>query len=438
MQRLITVLPLIYAAGLAVAQPYLPDWSAVGVGMPAEVYALTEFDDGTGPALYAGGAFLNFSNFMPANYIGKWDGVNWSGLSSGLNGGVSALAVYDDGSGDALYAGGAFTVAGGAVANRVAKWDGSTWSALGTGIAGGTTPRVFALTVFNDGSGDALYAGGRFNNAGGAAATTIAKWDGSSWSALGSGMNVEVRALCVYNNALYAGGLFTTAGGTPANYLARWNGSTWSAVGVGTNGFVRALAVYNDGSGNALYVGGHFTSAGGAPASSIAKWDGSTFSALGAGVVPGGFAPGVRALLTFNDGSPAGTCLYAGGDFATAGGVSVNNIARWDGAAWTALDAGVNHIIEGLGSSGLSGRPALYAGGWFTTAGPIPADRVARWACDCPIDFAPPYCHLDFFDVQAFLNLAATGSVQVDLNADGIFDYFDVQAFLMMFTSGCP
>lgn len=438
MMRTIGSLLLTCTAGQAIGQVYTADWSPVGVGMPTEVYALAEFDDGTGPALYAGGAFSNFSNFMPANNIGKWDGSNWSSLGSGLNGRVLALTVYDDGSGDALYAGGAFTVAGGATANRVAKWNGSAWSPLGSGIGGGTTPRVFALTVFNDGSGDALYAGGRFNSAGGSAATTIAKWNGTSWSALGSGTNVEIWALCAYNGSLYAGGLFTTAGGTPANYLARWNGTTWSPVGVGTNGVVRALTVHNDGTGNALYVGGHFTTAGGIPAASIAKWNGSTFSPLGSGVVPGTFAPGVRALLAFDDGSPAGTALYAGGDFSTAGGVSVNNIARWNGTAWSALDTGTNNIIEGLGSSGLSGRPALYAGGWFTAAGPVSADRVARWACDCPIDFAPPYCWLDFFDVQAFLSLAATGSPLVDLNADGIFDFFDVQAFLMMFTSGCP
>lgn len=438
MKRCVGGFALVSIAGLAAAQPYTANWSATGVGMPTELYALAEFDDGSGPALYAGGAFTSFNNLTPANYIGKWDGTSWSGLGSGLNGSVTALAVFDDGGGDALYAGGSFTVAGGSTANRVAKWDGSTWSALGTGIGGGGVPRVFALTVFNDGSGDALYAGGRFNNAGGAAATTIAKWNGSSWSALGSGTNVEIRALCVYNNALYAGGLFTTAGGAPANYLARWNGSSWSNVGVGTNGFVRALAVYNDGGGNALYVGGHFTTAGGSPASSIARWNGATFSALGSGVVPGTFAPGVRALLAFDDGSPTGTTLYAAGDFATAGGVSVNNVARWDGTAWSALDNGTNHIIEALGSSSLSGRPSLYAGGWFTTAGPVAADRVAQWTCDCPIDLAPPYCWLDFFDLQAFLSLAAGGSPLVDLNADGIFDFFDVQAFLQMFTTGCP
>jgi hypothetical protein len=44
--------------------------------------------------------------------------------------------------------------------------------------------------------------------------------------------------------ALYAGGLFDDAGGAPASHVARWNGSSWSQVGVGTTGTVHALTVF--------------------------------------------------------------------------------------------------------------------------------------------------------------------------------------------------
>ena len=66
--------------------------------------------------------------------------------------------------------------------------------------------------------------------------TNIAKWNGSSWSALGSGMgrgDIGVIALAVSGSDLYAGGYFTTAGGSAANYIAKWNGSSWSRAGVG-------------------------------------------------------------------------------------------------------------------------------------------------------------------------------------------------------------
>ena len=71
-------------------------------------------------------------------------------------------------------------------------------------------------------------------SAGGVAANYIAKWDGSTWSALGSGMMVIVDALAMDGAGnLYAGGFFAFAGGVAANNIAKWNGSTWSALGSG-------------------------------------------------------------------------------------------------------------------------------------------------------------------------------------------------------------
>ena len=51
-------------------------------------------------------------------------------------------------------------------------------------------------------------------------ATQIAKWNGSTWSALGSGMDGGVAALAVSGTNLYAGGSFTTAGGKVSAYVA--------------------------------------------------------------------------------------------------------------------------------------------------------------------------------------------------------------------------
>ena len=109
--------------------------------------------------------------------------------------------------------GGWFTTAGGGAANYIAKWDGRSWTALGSGM----DDYVFALAVL----GSDLYAGGFFTTAGGSVALGIAKWNGSSWTALGSGMNSEVHALAISGNDLYAGGSFTTAGGKASGYIAR-------------------------------------------------------------------------------------------------------------------------------------------------------------------------------------------------------------------------
>src|SRR5207244_4899063 len=101
------------------------------------VDALTSFDDGSGPALYAGGNFTSAGG-LPARNLARWNGTTWSTLGSGANGVVNALTVFDDGSGSgpALYATGSFTSVSGVAAHGIAKWNGSTWSALGSGLEG--------------------------------------------------------------------------------------------------------------------------------------------------------------------------------------------------------------------------------------------------------------------------------------------------------------
>jgi hypothetical protein len=273
--------------------------------------------------------------------------ANWISFGEypGVNYYVDALAV----SGTNLFVGGDFTSAGGAPANYVAEWNGSSWSALGSGFDG----EVDALAV----SGTNLFAGGAYE---------VAEWNGSSWTVLGSGdPYLFINALAVLGTNLYAGGEITTVNGVSATGIAEWNGSSWSALGSGVttgdeDGSVAALAV----SGTNLFVGGTFNAAGGVSANCVAEWNGSSWSALGPGV---GYS--VKALAV------SGTNLFAGGTFTTAGGISANYIAEWDGSSWSALESGMNDYVYALAVSGTN----LFAGGTFTTAGGISANYIAEW-----------------------------------------------------------
>ncbi len=132
---------------------------------------------------------------------------------------------------------------------------------------------VNALAVI----GTDVYVGGDFTQAGNTPYGYVAKWNGRSWSALGSGVNDIVYALTVIGTDVYVGGMFTTADGAPANHVARWSSTSWSALGLGTNGTVFCLTTR----GSNLYVGGSFSAAGGLAANNIARWDGSNWSARG-------------------------------------------------------------------------------------------------------------------------------------------------------------
>ena len=441
-------------------------WSSVGLGMNGVVRALAFDEEGN---LYAGGDFTTAGG-SPADHVARWDGFAWSSVGAGTNGAVMALALDADGN---LYAGGGFTTAGGSPAAYIAMWNGAVWSSFGDGLmssatavavdstgvvyAGGwfwsaafpsigrwdgtawlplgtglnshffQTGQYKGLNVLAIDQANRLYAGGSFTIAGGVAAQGVARWEGSSWSAVGNGNGVSgtgYTALVDQNMDLIAGGDFDTVGGVVANGIAKWNDSGWTAmrpfpaegslidtclavvesnsgnlyaarrsfnIYVGTPSFVERWnssswsavgqtsiygTVYSlvaDQDGN-LYAGGAFASMNGVTASNIAMWDGASWSALGEGLSGTGY-PIAKALTLDYEGN-----LYAAGTFTMAGGVPVNNIAKWDGVTWSDVDGGLSGgsspsatalIIDENGN--------LYVGGAFTMAGSVPVSGVAKW-----------------------------------------------------------
>ncbi len=327
-------------------------WSPVGSGMVGNVHALAAI----GTNVYAGGT-LAMAGTNTAGRIVQWNGNGWSALGSGIGVGYISDAVYAlAGGGSNLFAGGVFTTAGGYPANRIARWNGSTWSALGSGMVG----RVYALAVLDTN----LYAGGEFTSAGGSTANRIARWTGSAWFPLGLGLSSNVYALAASGGNLYVGGEFiraTNTGGTAVtvNRVARWNGSAWFAMGTGMNSNVYALAVL----GGDVYAAGAFTSAGGNETSHVARWNGTSWSPVG-----GGVNNVARALAV------CGNDLYVGGEFTAASGNAAGYIAKWDGSGWSALGSGMNAWVYALAVSGCD----LFAGGIFTAAGGKVSAYVAQ------------------------------------------------------------
>jgi len=328
-------------------------WSALNSGMNGEVSGLTTY----GSDLIACGDFITAGG-SSANFIAGWNGSSWSSLGSGMIYIVHALTVYE---GD-LMAGGSFTFAGGVNARHIAKWNGNSWAQVGSGM----NSYVLALTVY----GGELIAGGQFTEADYASALYIAKWNGTSWAPLSSGMNFRVHALTVYEGELIAGGSFITAGGVSAKYIARWNGSSWAPLGSGLDSTVTTLFVH----GSELIAGGYFTTAGGISANRIARWNGSSWAPLGGGIGGGKPYSYVSTLTGY------GSDLIAGGNFTTAGGVSANRIARWNGSSWSPLGNGMGGGNPYTFVSALSvyGND-LIAGGNFITAGGVSANKIARW-----------------------------------------------------------
>jgi Secretion system C-terminal sorting domain/Carboxypeptidase regulatory-like domain len=232
-------------------------WQAIAGGTDGEVLALLAF----GGNLIAGGDFGNVGN-----NIASWNGTSWSALGSGLHSGsgdrVSALTVHAG----YLVAGGRFENSGTTSISNVGWWNGSTWNAYNSSVF---DERVFAVKSFNG----ELYVGGNFQNVGSVTARYIVKWTGSAWQEPGQGLyDGNVNALEVYKGSLIVGGNFRETGtGLFVDRIARWDGTNWHRMLTGMNDRVQALYTYTGGD-SLLYSGGEFTSAGGKWSYFIASW----------------------------------------------------------------------------------------------------------------------------------------------------------------------
>jgi hypothetical protein len=194
-----------------------------------------------------------------------------------------------------------------------------------------------------------------------------AQWsiDGGAWQNSGAkitGLTAGSHTLAFKAIAGWTGpaseSIQITAGDTIQ--LERTYYPAWQTMGPGTNGFVRAVAAIGD----IAYVGGEFTTAGGVTVNYVAKWDGSNWSPLGAGM-----NGAVWALEVHNG------VLYAGGDFTMAGDANANYVAKWDGTSWSSIGSGLDGAVFAMTFMG----DVLYVGGAFYHAGTKLAVRIARW-----------------------------------------------------------
>jgi len=278
-----------------------------------------------GGKLFVGGQFTNAGGNANADFLAVWNGSAWKpfcnavGPGPAFGGSVLALQVI----GNTLYVGGAFqNGAGLPAADYLLACD------LTTGASSSTVPHdgdmsgsVYALTADHSGT---LYAGGQFSNlAGNLAIDHIGAYSAGSWHPMGSGpspgggsIDSYVRALASDGTNVYVGSDSTSIGGVSgANHVAKWNGSSWSAMGsnyFSTLTYIYALAV----DGPLVFAGGSFQNASGDPmADQIAYWNGSAWHHLGSnGSGNGPFIGNTAALAT------RGARVFAGGNFTSAGG----------------------------------------------------------------------------------------------------------------------
>ena len=315
--------------------------------------------DVTSMAVYNDRLFVT-GNIFNYDAIAQWDGTSWSTVGAGLKNqygdrgvGHSLLAF-----GGYLYLSGDYAQSGGTSFAGLGRWDGTSWSSLGTSVSS----RGSGLLCTYQGDVVASGAGNRFG-----------RWNGSSWISLDDGQYSDPRAMLQWGDRLLAIASYLTLPAYPlTDQILQFDGASWSPlVGswspgtmAGVDGFLTSGVTWHGRLvvGNAFKLGAqdHFEAS-----SPIAAWDGTAWASIG----PAGNA-GVNAITIWNDSLVVG--MYG----SSIGGVPAKHIARWDGTSWKQIGAGFTYrVVYGL--TVYDGQ--LIATGQMSAVGDTSVRGVARW-----------------------------------------------------------
>ncbi|MFN7315762.1 MAG: hypothetical protein ACK5ZG_02270 [Phycisphaerae bacterium] len=337
--------------------------------------ATTWDPDGPGPAaqlLVLAGRVLHAGN-TPSWIVTTWNGTSFQpltpgpiGASSACNPGslcaisdINALTVFQ---GDLVIAG-QFSVGNSFNSElNIARWTGTQWEAVGTGLAPdvnrGLPFRILSLGVWQN--------------------TLIAACsDGSYiltngvWTRFGPRRVDDVRDYAVFNGDLFR------AGALPGSFVSqeaveRWNGTAWEGVwDTSVVGFGYDLFEFN----NQLHVVAR-NSIGSFITSAVFRWlGGSTWEPVG---------PAINGIA--DNAEVFGSEIYVTGQFAgDLSGTLATNIMRLDAAAQTWQPIGP--ALPRTSSPGIAGivndiavfDNKLFVVGDFTLAGETSTSNVIAW-----------------------------------------------------------
>jgi hypothetical protein len=299
--------------------------------------ALSAAWGGAGRGVYIGGNFMRAGDSSFTQHIAQWYGGRYIPLAYGLDGPVNTLAI------DAqfLYIGGSFSRAFQSSTSvfrsgPILKWDTSQSLYLPLFSCGESSTRdgppligtgVVSSISLHDGG---VAFAGRFSSICSKPAGSMAFVSKSGDLALFKGgvSGGHVASLASLGTDLYVGGSFTHVGAVSAPGIARWDGSSWNALGGGVaRGAVQAIAV----TGSTVFIAGNFDSVDGGRlrASGVAAWVDFRWKTLSAGIVG-----------TVHSLSVVAPCLVVGGSFRVTGSSSTLGLARLCGGTdgyWEAM-----------------------------------------------------------------------------------------------------
>jgi hypothetical protein len=351
------------------------EWEAIGIGTDAGPGTMVNEIVVHNGLIYVGGYFTQMNGQTIGNLAvydpsgsGSWSSIGTFGHSDPEFINVFALHVF----GDDLYVGGEFqTITKGGTeleVQHLARYDitDGDWHRVGTYTSSDPSdiPFMDGTVMAIDGNDTELVFSGMFSQLEEESEVVVVNGivrynpaGSGTWTSLSPGVGEsDFPSTATYGDGvLYVAGDFYTDFDLTTRIKAySIQGNTWTSIGGVFNNSVIDLKYHN----GALFVTGDFTQVGEVTTAGIAKYDpvGGAWSTFGTGVTSfdGAFSGAVSLGFAENK-------LIVGGIATAAGGVPVNNIARWSQV-----------FGDGGGDGGGGGDdPALP--GAFTVSSTVPA-----------------------------------------------------------------
>jgi hypothetical protein len=242
-----------------------------------------------------------FPYYLNLLYAFRWDGTTLTKTRSYYD----TEADIDTAGPGIIYQGAIFTGGIGIKSlrgTRLRYYDGVEWQTVSV------DDDIRALEIID---GD-LYAVGEFTSIEGVAAPSVARFDGATWTAFGSGLPATAETIAWTGSEYYA----TTRSEL---WKRQAHSDTWIKVADAGGGFITDAIAWN---GDLVLVGS-FTSMDGAPAEFVARFDGSLFHEL-----PGGPNDPIDSV------SLHGSGFVVEGGFLGVASEPANYTAVFDGSSW--------------------------------------------------------------------------------------------------------
>jgi len=294
----------------------------------------------------------------------RFDGTSWTQMGSDIEPGsasdLAGRAVAMSADGNTVVVGAPLNDVNGSASGRARahRFDGTSWVQIGADIDGEAAGDWLGQAVDIDADGDTIALGAWGNDANGTASghTRIYRFDGATWTQLGSAILGEAAndtsgksvSISADGTTVIIGATGNDGNGTSSGHarVYRYDGTSWTQLGADidgeSSGDNSGWSVDVNADGSTVVIGAIYNSDNGTYAGQarVYRFDGTSWSQLGADIDGEAAGDGCGYSVSI---SADGNTILLGSNAHDGNGSNAGHarVFRYDGMSWTQLAAGM-------------------------------------------------------------------------------------------------